>query len=52
MKTVTNIVYDGHAQQKLVTPHIRDRCVSCKLCILTNNNIKNSEFNNESEISN
>lgn len=22
MKTVTNTVYDGHAQQKLVTPHI------------------------------
>ena len=22
-----NIVYDGHAQQKLVTPHIRDRSV-------------------------
>tara|TARA_B110000240_G_scaffold150428_1_gene166633 strand:- start:307 stop:753 length:447 start_codon:yes stop_codon:yes gene_type:complete len=25
---VHNIVYDGHAQQKLVTPHIRDRCAS------------------------
>lgn len=22
-----NIVYDGHAQQKLVTSHLRDRCV-------------------------
>ncbi|WP_235295555.1 hypothetical protein [Portibacter lacus] len=29
MKTTANNVYDGHAQQKLVTPHIRDR--SCKL---------------------
>ncbi len=25
MKPVPNIVYDGHDQQKLVTPHIRDR---------------------------
>jgi hypothetical protein len=24
-KRTANIVYDGHAQQKLVTPHIRDR---------------------------
>lgn len=25
MKTLPNNVYDVHAQQKLVTPHIRDR---------------------------
>ena len=29
-KPAHNNVYDGHAQQKLVTPHIRDRCVSLK----------------------
>ncbi|MCB0541793.1 MAG: hypothetical protein KDE33_30100 [Bacteroidetes bacterium] len=27
-KTDANNVYDGHAQQKLVTPHIRDRWAS------------------------
>jgi hypothetical protein len=27
---VPNIVYDGHAQQKLVTPHIRDRSLQPK----------------------
>ena len=30
-KPVPNIVYDGHAQQKLVTSHIRDRSVANRL---------------------
>jgi len=25
-KPTHNMVYDGHAQQKLVTPHMLDRC--------------------------
>ncbi len=33
MKTDANNVYDGHAQQKLVTPHIRDRYLLFKIIL-------------------
>ena len=38
MKPAANNVYDGHAQQKLVTPHIRDRYLT------PNPNTKNFHF--------
>jgi len=40
MKPAANNVYDGHAQQKLVTPHIQDRSTPLKKKINESTNQK------------
>ena len=56
MKAVCNNVHDGHAQQKLVTPHIQDRWQQAeknkKQTAERETNIRNQKYNKINESKN